>query len=93
VSERDHFNFGWGRRICPGIYLVNKWTHIFLISILIDIYIRRPKLKSLIVMLIYFQDVLLSPLVMIKTSQFIRISMTSKTLVSLLLLFITMSKL
>ncbi|KAI8876970.1 cytochrome P450, partial [Backusella circina FSU 941] len=21
VSERDHFNFGWGRRICPGIYL------------------------------------------------------------------------
>ncbi|KAI8877874.1 cytochrome P450 [Backusella circina FSU 941] len=20
-SERDHFNFGWGRRLCPGIYL------------------------------------------------------------------------
>jgi cytochrome P450 len=24
VSDRDHFNFGWGRRICPGIYLVKK---------------------------------------------------------------------
>jgi cytochrome P450 len=22
-SERDHFNFGWGRRLCPGIYLVS----------------------------------------------------------------------
>ncbi|KAI7864178.1 cytochrome P450 [Spinellus fusiger] len=22
TSERDQFNFGWGRRICPGIYLV-----------------------------------------------------------------------
>ncbi|KAI8879367.1 cytochrome P450, partial [Backusella circina FSU 941] len=21
VSDRDHFNFGWGRRLCPGIYL------------------------------------------------------------------------
>ncbi|KAI8877037.1 cytochrome P450, partial [Backusella circina FSU 941] len=21
VSDRDHFNFEWGRRICPGIYL------------------------------------------------------------------------
>ncbi|KAI7865851.1 cytochrome P450 [Spinellus fusiger] len=35
TSERDHFNFGWGRRICPGIYLaeaelfyvyVNLWS-------------------------------------------------------------------
>jgi cytochrome P450 len=24
VHERDHFNFGWGRRICPGSYLVKK---------------------------------------------------------------------
>jgi cytochrome P450 len=24
VSERDHFNFGWGRRLCPGIYLVKE---------------------------------------------------------------------
>jgi cytochrome P450 len=23
-SERDQFNFGWGRRICPGIYLVSS---------------------------------------------------------------------
>jgi cytochrome P450 len=22
VDERDHFGFGWGRRICPGIHLV-----------------------------------------------------------------------
>ncbi|KAI9487029.1 MAG: cytochrome P450 [Benjaminiella poitrasii] len=21
LEDRDHFNFGWGRRICPGIYL------------------------------------------------------------------------
>ncbi|KAI8638534.1 cytochrome P450 [Parasitella parasitica] len=23
IDHRDHYNFGWGRRICPGIYLVN----------------------------------------------------------------------
>lgn len=23
IGERDHFNFGWGRRICPGIHLVS----------------------------------------------------------------------
>jgi cytochrome P450 len=23
VHERDHFGFGWGRRICPGIHLVS----------------------------------------------------------------------
>ncbi|KAI9274024.1 cytochrome P450 [Helicostylum pulchrum] len=28
LEERDHFNFGWGRRICPGIYLAE--TEIFL---------------------------------------------------------------
>lgn len=22
IDTRDQFNFGWGRRICPGIYLV-----------------------------------------------------------------------
>jgi cytochrome P450 len=21
-EERDHFRYGWGRRICPGIYVV-----------------------------------------------------------------------
>ncbi|KAG2204058.1 hypothetical protein INT47_007052 [Mucor saturninus] len=21
IEERDHFNFGWGRRMCPGIYI------------------------------------------------------------------------
>lgn len=25
VNERDHFNFGWGRRICPGSYLVSTY--------------------------------------------------------------------
>lgn len=29
VLERDQFNFGWGRRICPGIYLVT-YIHILL---------------------------------------------------------------
>ena len=24
VDRRDHYNFGWGRRICPGIYLVKR---------------------------------------------------------------------
>jgi cytochrome P450 len=24
ISERDQFNFGWGRHICPGIYLVRR---------------------------------------------------------------------
>ncbi|KAG0731678.1 hypothetical protein G6F23_015070 [Rhizopus arrhizus] len=23
IEERDHFGFGWGRRICPGIHLVS----------------------------------------------------------------------
>jgi cytochrome P450 len=22
IEDRDQYNFGWGRRICPGIYLV-----------------------------------------------------------------------
>lgn len=22
IDKRDQYNFGWGRRICPGIYLV-----------------------------------------------------------------------
>ncbi|KAI9282732.1 cytochrome P450 [Sporodiniella umbellata] len=34
VDERDHFGFGWGRRLCPGIYLsevetFNFYTHFF----------------------------------------------------------------
>lgn len=24
INERDHYSFGWGRRTCPGIYLVSK---------------------------------------------------------------------
>lgn len=24
IQNRDHFAFGWGRRICPGIYLVSS---------------------------------------------------------------------
>ncbi|KAG1470957.1 hypothetical protein G6F56_002394 [Rhizopus delemar] len=24
IGERDHFNFGWGRRICPGIHLAEN---------------------------------------------------------------------
>ncbi|KAI8877873.1 cytochrome P450 [Backusella circina FSU 941] len=43
ISERDHFNFGWGRRICPGIYLAeveifNAFVHIFSRSTIEPIY-------------------------------------------------------
>lgn len=24
IEQRDQYNFGWGRRICPGIYLVRE---------------------------------------------------------------------
>lgn len=30
LEDRDHFNFGWGRRICAGIHLVsinNRYQH------------------------------------------------------------------
>ncbi|KAI7858756.1 cytochrome P450 [Circinella umbellata] len=32
ADERDHFNFGWGRRVCPGAHLAetqmfNVWVH------------------------------------------------------------------
>ncbi|KAI8075986.1 cytochrome P450 [Halteromyces radiatus] len=31
VNQRDHFNFGWGRRTCPGIYLAEaEMFHIFI---------------------------------------------------------------
>lgn len=26
IEDRDHFGFGWGRRICPGIHLVSIRT-------------------------------------------------------------------
>lgn len=29
-GERDHFNFGFGRRICPGIHLVSKDIYIYI---------------------------------------------------------------
>ncbi|KAI9282730.1 cytochrome P450 [Sporodiniella umbellata] len=34
VNKRDHFGFGWGRRLCPGIYLAelqifNFYVHFF----------------------------------------------------------------
>ncbi|KAI9489765.1 cytochrome P450 [Zychaea mexicana] len=34
IGERDHFNFGWGRRVCPGIALAeiqlfNVFTRVF----------------------------------------------------------------
>ncbi|KAI8143136.1 cytochrome P450 [Fennellomyces sp. T-0311] len=34
VEDRDHFNFGWGRRTCPGAYLAememfNVWVRLF----------------------------------------------------------------
>ncbi|KAI8075987.1 cytochrome P450 [Halteromyces radiatus] len=31
INQRDHFIFGWGRRICPGIYLAEvEMYHIFI---------------------------------------------------------------
>lgn len=50
IKERDHYNFGWGRRICPGMYLVGRCYSIYTIYILIIIlfYINfRLKLKFL----------------------------------------------
>ena len=26
IAKRDHFVFGWGRRICPGAHLVSHFT-------------------------------------------------------------------
>lgn len=25
IEQRDTYNFGWGRRICPGVYLVSNF--------------------------------------------------------------------
>ncbi|KAI8090421.1 cytochrome P450 [Thamnidium elegans] len=33
IEERDHFNFGWGRRICPGIYLAEAEMFIAFVEI------------------------------------------------------------
>jgi cytochrome P450 len=35
IQDRDHFTFGWGRRVCPGIYLV---SYIFYKSKLINLF-------------------------------------------------------
>lgn len=31
IANRELFSFGWGRRICPGIYLVNFFFFFHLI--------------------------------------------------------------
>lgn len=28
IEQRDTYNFGWGRRICPGIYLVSTLSDV-----------------------------------------------------------------
>ncbi|KAI8352157.1 cytochrome P450 [Choanephora cucurbitarum] len=33
-EDRDHFNFGWGRRICPGIYLAEAEIFFAVIQLL-----------------------------------------------------------
>jgi cytochrome P450 len=33
IQSRENFSFGWGRRICPGIYMVNQ-------SILFNVYLH-----------------------------------------------------
>jgi cytochrome P450 len=35
LEERDHYNFGWGRRICPGIHLVSVYISTFIAMLLI----------------------------------------------------------
>ncbi|CEP11847.1 hypothetical protein [Parasitella parasitica] len=34
LTERDHFTFGWGRRICPGIYLAEAEIFNALVQVL-----------------------------------------------------------
>ncbi|RCH89793.1 hypothetical protein CU098_005126 [Rhizopus stolonifer] len=33
-EERDHFNFGWGRRLCPGIYLAEVELFIVFVQLI-----------------------------------------------------------
>ncbi|KAI9246447.1 cytochrome P450 [Phascolomyces articulosus] len=45
IDVRDQYTFGWGRRMCPGVHLVdveffNIWVHIFAASII------EPKLDK-----------------------------------------------
>ncbi|KAI7862713.1 cytochrome P450 [Spinellus fusiger] len=45
IANRDQYNFGWGRRICPGIYLAE--IKIFLVYVSVwSQYIVEPKLDS-----------------------------------------------
>jgi hypothetical protein len=63
IAERDHYNFGWGRRICPGIYMVSG----FLFSLLMNNFINVPffllfRLKSnyFVCLSSFLEDVLLN---------------------------------
>ncbi|KAI8985484.1 cytochrome P450 [Pilobolus umbonatus] len=34
IQERDHYIFGWGRRLCPGIYLTENELYVFVSKML-----------------------------------------------------------
>ncbi|KAI8365552.1 cytochrome P450 [Blakeslea trispora] len=40
LEDRDHFNFGWGRRICPGIYLAESEIFLAFVELLSRAYIK-----------------------------------------------------
>ncbi|KAI8144958.1 cytochrome P450 [Fennellomyces sp. T-0311] len=42
LESRDHFQFGWGRRICPGIYLSEVEMFSALIQIFVNCSIEPP---------------------------------------------------
>ncbi|KAI8139124.1 cytochrome P450 [Fennellomyces sp. T-0311] len=42
LESRDHFQFGWGRRICPGIYLSEIEMFLALIRIFVNSTIEPP---------------------------------------------------
>ncbi|KAI8883842.1 cytochrome P450 [Backusella circina FSU 941] len=43
VNERDHFNFGWGRRICPGSYLAEVEIFCMIVRIFSRCHVEAPK--------------------------------------------------
>ncbi|KAI9265520.1 cytochrome P450 [Helicostylum pulchrum] len=40
IEDRDHFNFGWGRRVCPAIYLAETEMFMAFIAIFSTCYVE-----------------------------------------------------
>ncbi|CDH51288.1 cytochrome p450 [Lichtheimia corymbifera JMRC:FSU:9682] len=45
LENRDHFNFGWGRRVCPGIYLSEAEMFLAMVRLLAK-YTIEPSLDA-----------------------------------------------